>query len=103
MIVAQKNVAQAPPSNPGGSAAPQTPGSRPQDQAKPLRRAHAHNDYEHKRPLFDALDNGFCSIEPDIYLIEGQLLVAHDRDEVSPERTLQRLYLDPLRARIKEN
>src|SRR5215475_1398103 len=67
----------------------------------PLRHAHAHNDYEHKRPLLDALDHGFCSIEADIYLVDGQLLVAHDRRDVRPERTLQALYLDPLRERVK--
>src|SRR5262245_58578952 len=37
----------------------------------PLRQAHAHNDYEHPRPLFDALDQGFCSVEADIYLVDG--------------------------------
>src|ERR1700686_2617314 len=63
----------------------------------PLRHAHAHNDYEHKRPLFDALDCGFCSVEADIWLVDGKLLVAHDRNQVKPERTLQALYLDPLR------
>lgn len=72
-------------------------------QPRPLTRAHAHNDYEHKRPLFEALENGFCSIEADIYLVDGQLLVAHDRDKVSPERTLQSLYLDPMRAQIEKN
>src|SRR6516225_4303819 len=69
----------------------------------PLTRVHAHNDYEHKRPLFDALDHGFCSIEADIYLVDGQLLVAHERNQVRPDRTLQSLYLDPLRERIKKN
>jgi len=69
----------------------------------PLTRVHAHNDYEHKRPLLDALDHGFCSIEADIYLVDGQLLVAHDRRDVRPERTLQALYLDPLRQRVKQN
>src|SRR6266851_7207869 len=69
----------------------------------PLIQAHAHNDYEHKRPLFDALEQGFCSIEADIYLVDGKLLVAHDRDQVRPERTLQALYLDPLRERVKKN
>ena len=71
--------------------------------AEPLIHSHAHNDYEHKRPLFDALDNGFCSIEADIYLVEGKLLVAHNFTQVKPERTLQALYLDPLRAQIKQN
>lgn len=72
-------------------------------QPTPLPHAHAHNDYEHKRPLFDALDHGFCSIEADIWLVDGQLLVAHDRWAVKTNRTLQALYLDPLRARIQQN
>ncbi|NUM53694.1 MAG: hypothetical protein HUU46_08625 [Candidatus Hydrogenedentes bacterium] len=69
----------------------------------PLPNAHAHNDYEHARPLLDALDHGFCSVEADIYLVDGALLVAHDRDDVKPERTLQALYLDPLRDRVVAN
>lgn len=69
----------------------------------PLPDAHAHNDYEHPRPLLDALDQGFCSVEADIYLIDGKLLVAHNREDVSPDRTLQRLYLDPLRNRAETN
>jgi hypothetical protein len=69
----------------------------------PLVRAHAHNDYEHPRPLLDALDRGFCSIEADVYLIEGRLLVAHDRKDVKPERTLEALYLEPLRERVRRN
>ncbi len=69
----------------------------------PLPNAHAHNDYEHARPLLDALDHGFCSVEADIYLVDGALLVAHDRKDVKPERTLQSLYLDPLRERVKTN
>src|SRR4051812_35240043 len=70
---------------------------------KPLTNVHAHNDYEHTRPLFDALDNGFCSVEADIHLVDGKLLVAHDSKEVRPDRTLQSLYLDPLRKRAKQN
>src|SRR4051812_30362165 len=64
----------------------------------PMDRAHAHNDYEHARPLFDALDRGFGSVEADIYLVDGALLVAHDRDSVRADRTLESLYLAPLRA-----
>jgi hypothetical protein len=69
----------------------------------PLLRAHAHNDYEHTRPLFDALDHGFGSIEADIYLVDGKLLVSHNLKDVKPERTLAALYLDPLRERVKQN
>ncbi len=63
---------------------------------EPLERAHAHNDYEHTRPLYDALDHGFTSVEADVWLVDGELLVAHDREDVQPGRTLESLYLDPL-------
>jgi hypothetical protein len=66
----------------------------------PLDHAHAHNDYEHARPLFDALDRGYGSVEADIYLVDGALLVAHARDSVRADRTLESLYLAPLRAWI---
>lgn len=72
-------------------------------QITPLPQAHAHNDYEHTRPLFDALDNGFCSVEADIHLVNGRLLVAHDREATKPDTTLQSLYLDPLRERVRRN
>lgn len=72
-------------------------------QPVPLIHAHAHNDYEHPRPLLDALDHGFCSVEADIYLVDGKLLVAHDRDKVKPDRTLESLYLKPLRERVKQH
>ncbi len=66
-------------------------------------RAHSHNDYEQARPLFDALDQGFCSVEADVHTVDGKLLVAHDRRGLRPDRTLQSLYLDPLRDRVRTN
>jgi hypothetical protein len=33
-----------------------------------LPNAYAHNDYWHKRPLLDALDNGFTYVEADVFL-----------------------------------
>jgi hypothetical protein len=71
-------------------------------EPQPLVRAHAHNDYEHERPLVDALSHGFCSVEADIYLVDGELLVAHNRKDVSPDRNLRSLYLDPLRKRAQK-
>jgi hypothetical protein len=70
------------------------------ERVRPLAQAHAHNDYEHDRPLFDALDAGFTSVEADIYLVGGELLVAHDAEDLDPARTLRSLYLDPLRQRV---
>jgi glycerophosphoryl diester phosphodiesterase len=69
----------------------------------PLAKAHAHNDYEHTNPLQDALDHGFTSVEADVWLKDGKLLVAHDEIEVQPDRTLESLYLKPLQKRILEN
>ena len=69
----------------------------------PLRRAHAHNDYYHDRPLLDALDQGFCSVEADVFLIDGELRVAHSVLEIRKQVTLKKLYLDPLRERCAVN
>lgn len=68
--------------------------------AAPL--AHSHNDYEQPRPLHDALARGFDSVEADIYLVEGRLLVAHEAAQVQSDRTLEALYLDPLRSWVKQ-
>lgn len=69
----------------------------------PLERAHSHNDYRQPRPLEDALAQGFGSVEADIFLVDGELRVGHDRSELRPGRTLERLYLDPLLARVRKN
>ena len=74
----------------------------PQDVV-PLANAHAHNDYLHARPLFDALDHGFTSVEADIFLVDGNLLVGHDRDALKPDRTLESLYLAPMAERVHQN
>ncbi len=73
------------------------------ERVRPLAQAHAHNDYEHPRPLLDALAEGFTSVEADIHLVGGELLVAHDPEDLDPARTLTSLYLDPLRERVIRN
>lgn len=68
-----------------------------------LNQAHAHNDYLHERPLLDALEHGFMSVEADVFALplgNGELYVAHSASEIRPGRTLRALYLEPLRARI---
>jgi hypothetical protein len=78
----------------------QTP---PQADATPLRGAHAHNDYLHPRPLLDALDQGFTSVEADVFLVGDELCIAHEEREIRPDRTLRSLYLQPLRERVQSN
>src|SRR5436190_19031129 len=72
--------------------------------SSPQTNAHAHNDYAHARPLFDSLDQAFCSVEADVFLVKnGQLLVGHTAVDLKPERTLEKLYLAPLRERTRQN
>jgi uncharacterized protein involved in tolerance to divalent cations len=72
-------------------------------QTLPLKHAHAHNDYLHKHSLFDALDNGFTSIEVDVYLHKGKLKVSHLPFLLHRKKTLEELYLQPLRSLININ
>ena len=51
----------------------------------------------------EALEHGFCSIEVDVWFVDGKLLVAHDLKDAKAERTLESLYLNPLHRRIREN
>ena len=65
---------------------------------------HAHNDYEQKRPLYEALEAGFVSIEADVHLINDSLFVVHDAPQsTSGIPTLTELYLKPLAHWIDEN
>jgi hypothetical protein len=52
----------------------------------------------HERPLLGALERGLGSVEADVWLVNGALLVAHARDSVRADRTLEAVYLEPLRA-----
>ncbi|MEL6796368.1 MAG: hypothetical protein AAFO89_06035 [Planctomycetota bacterium] len=72
--------------------------SRPETATLPI---HSHNDYEHSEPLWAALRSRARSIEIDVFPGEGTLLVAHDRDEVRADRTIDTMYLDPLRQRME--
>ncbi len=67
----------------------------------PHQQAHAHNDYEHREPLWEALRNGFSSVEADVHLIKDQLLVSHGRPG-KEAITLQQLYLNPLDSLLKQ-
>lgn len=70
--------------------------------------AHSHNDYEQEYPLFLALKNGISSIEADVWLrtdVNGKqnLFVAHDEEDISPDRTLEKMYLEPLAEIVRSN
>ena len=54
---------------------------------------HAHNDYQKRDPLVNALRHKVFSIEADIYLAGNRLLVAHDKKDLASAKTLDSLYL----------
>jgi glycerophosphoryl diester phosphodiesterase len=62
---------------------------------------HTHNDYEHDHPLADALAAGAASVEADVFLIGGEVLVAHEQDEAVPGRTFGALYIEPIASRLE--
>lgn len=68
-----------------------------------LPNAYAHNDYWHKRPLLDALDNGFTYVEADVYLKNGRLIVTHILPYFKNKKTLEELYLKPLLQYVNDN
>lgn len=69
----------------------------------PFAPTHAHNDYEHERPLWDAISHGFLQVEADVWLIEGTFYVKHDRPQrLAQTPTLEALYLRPLAERVHQ-
>ena len=86
-----------------GAAAPSSATPAPEVVlGEPHAAAHAHNDYEHDRPLLDALEHGFTSVEADVWLVDGELRVAHDLVDTRAGVTLESLYLDPLDELVRQ-
>lgn len=72
-------------------------------QNMPLANAFSHNDYQHKLPLFEALNNGYTYIEADVYVHKNRLVVTHVLPIIHHHRTLEGLYLAPLAKYISAN
>ncbi len=64
---------------------------------------HSHNDYANSIPFYRAYTNGFNSIEADIFLVDGILLVSHSNKALFPERTLKGMYLDPIAYELRRD
>jgi len=65
--------------------------------------AHSHNDYKNSIPFYRAYNAGFGSIEADVFAVNGQLMVAHKEEEITPERSLKLMYIDPLIEKLKKD
>lgn len=68
-----------------------------------MQNAHAHNDYLHEKPFFEAYSLQYGMIEADIFRQNNELMVAHERKSIKLENTLMTLYINPLLAKLKEN
>ena len=64
---------------------------------------HSHNDYWRPVPFWTAYSSKLYSYEADIYYVDGQIYVAHDREDIKPENTLEKLYIEPIVSVYKAN
>ena len=65
--------------------------------------AHSHNDYEQRIPFFLAYNAHFGSIEADIWAVNGDLFVAHNKSGITPERSMDSLYIQPIVRLFRKN
>ncbi|KAI0080095.1 hypothetical protein K474DRAFT_394322 [Panus rudis PR-1116 ss-1] len=62
---------------------------------------HSHNDYWRDVPLLSAISFGVQSVEADVFLLNGTLFVGHELAALTPDRTLDSLYIQPLLSVLK--
>lgn len=64
---------------------------------------HSHNDYLQNVPFYTAYATRCASIEADIYLVDGELYVAHEKEDIDKKRKLRNLYLNPIKEQFELN
>ncbi len=65
--------------------------------------AHSHNDYEQQTPFILAYNAHFGSIEADIWAVNGDLFVAHNKSDIKAEKSLDSLYIQPIVRLFRKN
>ncbi|NEW84261.1 MAG: alkaline phosphatase [Mariniphaga sp.] len=65
--------------------------------------AHSHNDYEQQTPFMLAYNAHFGSIEADIWAVNGDLFVAHNKSDIKAEKLLDSLYIQPIVRLFRKN
>jgi len=105
MVLLQSSaVSPQPPQPPMASLQDSFPGPVMTDSRRyTVANTHSHNDYEQHTPFWMAWQAQFGSIEADIFLKNGQVLVGHDTMEIRAGRTLEEYYLKPLVSCISRN
>jgi len=62
---------------------------------------HSHNDYWRDIPFYSGLSYGSISTEADVWLIDGVLYVGHEPSALTPARTLDSLYIQPILSTLR--
>lgn len=57
---------------------------------------HSHNDYARRVPFYQAYAQQVYSIEVDLFLHNGELLVGHDLQDLRADMTFEKLYVEPI-------
>jgi hypothetical protein len=57
---------------------------------------HSHNDYWRPVPFYSALSAGAVSVEADVWLVNGTLLVGHEESALTASRSFDKLYVQPI-------
>ena len=64
---------------------------------------HSHNDYTQAAPFWQAWSQKVHSIEADVFLTDGGLLVGHDPENLSENLTFEALYVEPIVTVFERN
>lgn len=62
---------------------------------------HSHNDYWRPVPFYSALSVGAVSVEADVWLVNGTLLVGHEQSALTPARNFDSLYIQPILSVVR--
>ncbi len=63
----------------------------------------SHNDYMQDKPVETAYRLEVGYVEADVFLRGNNLMVAHTASEIDPARTLEKLYFEPIKSKIRNN
>lgn len=64
---------------------------------------HSHNDYWRPAPFWTAYSHKLYSYEADVFYVDNEIYVSHDREDIVKENTLERLYVEPIVSVYKQN
>ena len=64
---------------------------------------HSHNDYVRTVPFWEAYSQHCASIEADVFLQDGEILVAHNREDLKADFSLRKVYIEPIVSLFRGN